>query len=234
LVLTGTMNVAGAPQLGAPAFLLWTGCGDLEVGSTLSSDSDIDSDGGSADTEHLAAFWRGDDRALEAIYRRHARRLLGAARSLVGPAEAESVVQEVFVELIRNEELRRRFTGGSLSGWLAAITRHKSLDHLKRSGRAGAAGARAVAADGDGAADGSGAARAEASPEPRLEARDLLVRFLRDGVPSAQAEFFRRRFLDGRTQVEVAAELNVPRSTLEGWEHRLAEKLRRFIWESSR
>jgi RNA polymerase sigma-70 factor (ECF subfamily) len=229
LVLTGAMTVAGAPQLGAPAFLWWTGCGDLEVGSTLSSDRDIDGDSGPADSEDLAAFWRGDDRALEAIYRRHARLLLGAARSLVGPAEAESVVQEVFVELIRNEELRRRFTGGSLPGWLAAIARHKSLDHLKRSGRPAAAGARAVALDGDGLGAG-----AEASPEPRLEARDLLVRFLKDGVPSGQAEFFRRRFLDGRTQVEVAAELNVPRSTIEGWEHRLAEKLRRFIWESSR
>ena len=39
--------------------------------------------------------------------------------------------------------------------------------------------------------------------------------------------------LDGRTQVEVAAALGIPRSTLEGWEHRLAERLRRFVWESS-
>ena len=71
------------------------------------------------------------------------------------------------------------------------------------------------------------------SPEPRLEARDLLLRFLKTGVPAAQVEFFRRRFLDGQTQVQVAAALGVPRSTLEGWEHRLAERLRRFVWEDT-
>src|SRR5437899_2122915 len=52
----------------------------------------------------LGAFWRGDDPTIEALYRANARRLLGAARSIVGSAEAESVVHEVFVELIRNEE----------------------------------------------------------------------------------------------------------------------------------
>lgn len=169
---------------------------------------------------NLEAFWRGDDPTVEAIYRKHARRLLGAARLIVGAAEAESVVHEVFVELIRNEELRRRFTGGSLGAWLAAIARHKSLEHLRRTGRAPISGE--VPAGG-----------AHTSPEPQLEARNLLMRFLKVGVPEEQAEFFRRRFLDGRTQVEVAAALGIPRSTLEGWEHRLAERLRRFVWESS-
>ena len=168
----------------------------------------------------LGDFWRGDGLAIEAVYRAHARRLLGTARAIVGAAEAESVVHEVFVELIRNEELRRRFTGGSLGAWLAAIARHKSLEHLRRTGRAPISGE--VPAGG-----------AHTSPEPQLEARNLLMRFLKVGVPEEQAEFFRRRFLDGRTQVEVAAALGIPRSTLEGWEHRLAERLRRFVWESS-
>lgn len=174
----------------------------------------------------LETFWRGDTTALEAIYRAHARRLLGTARAVVGPAEAESVVHETFVELIRNQEMRRRFTGGSIEAWLGAIARRKSLEHLRRRSPLLRSGARA-GADAEEVAE-----RPDPSPEPRLEARNLILRFLQASVPEAQREFFRRRFLDGQTQVEVAAALGIPRSTLEGWEHRLAEKLRRFIWEN--
>jgi hypothetical protein len=66
--------------------------------------------------DELAAFWRGEDLAIEAVYRANVGALLAAARLIIGPAEADSVVQEVFVELIRNEALRRRFMGGSISG----------------------------------------------------------------------------------------------------------------------
>jgi len=171
----------------------------------------------------LGLFWSGDEAALAAIYRAHARALLGGARALVGPADAESVVHEVFVELLRNQELRRRFTGGSLVAWLGAIARRKGLEHLRRNGRAPA-----------GPEPASGPSGAiDPSPEPRLEARDFLLRFLKVGVPAEQTEFFQRRFLDGHTQVQVAAALGMPRSTLEGWEHRLAKRLRRFIWEDS-
>jgi RNA polymerase sigma-70 factor (ECF subfamily) len=179
----------------------------------------------------LETFWRGDGAALEAIYRAHARRLLGTARAVVGPAEAESVVHETFVELIRNQELRRRFTGGSLAAWLGAIARHKSLEYLRR--RDHRPRTDVDRSDDASAADVAGE-RADLSPEPRLEARDLLMRFLKVGVPAAQIDFFRRRFLDGQTQLQVAAALGMPRSTLEGWEHRLSEKLRRFIWENTR
>ncbi len=168
----------------------------------------------------LDAFWRGDDHAIEAIYRAHLAALLGAARWVVGPAEAESVVQEVFVELIRNQELRRRFTGGAIASWLGAITRLKALDHRKRAGQPVPASAAPQGAE-------------QPSPEPRVLARDLLQRFLRvEKMSEVQELFFRLRFLDRRTQVEIAGELGVPRSTLEGWEHRFSQRFRRFAGES--
>jgi len=173
------------------------------------------------EADELAGFWRGDKRAIEGLYRAHVSALLVAARFIVGPAEAESVVQEVFVELIRNEELRRRFTGGSVSRWLAAITRLKSLENRKRSGRPPLS----PEAQPDGAT---------ASPEPRLEARDLLERFMSAAILSgAEADFFRRRFVECRTQVQVAVDLKIPRSTLEGWERRLSERFRRFALEGT-
>jgi len=114
----------------------------------------------------LDAFWRGDDASISTIYRAHVRRLLNLARTMVGPAEAESVVQEVFVELIRAADLRRRFTGGSLAAWLGAIARLKSLEHLRRRGPAPrGADARGGAGQTKAAAD----ARPQPSPEPQIE-----------------------------------------------------------------
>ena len=154
---------------------------------------------------------------LERVYRAHRDALLRVAGRLVGRPEAESVIQEVFVELLRNADLRGRFVGGSLGSWLGEITRLKSLEYLRRHGRE-------IPTE-----------RAEAtgsiSPEPHLVARQLVGRFLEARVPEAQRQFFVLRFVEHRTQVETAAALGMPRSTLAGWEHRLAKALRTFILE---
>jgi RNA polymerase sigma factor (sigma-70 family) len=152
---------------------------------------------------------------LAAAYRQHRADLLRVARRMVGVVEAESVIQEVFVELLRNGELRRRFTGGSLGAWLKEITRRKGLEYLRRHGRELPGG-------------GSEAASAVYT-EPHLVARQMIERFLGAHVPQPQRRFFVLRFLEHRTQVEAAAALGLPRSTLEGWEHRLSAALRRFI-----
>ena len=60
-----------------------------------------------------------------------------------------------------------------------------------------------------------------------------MQRFLAAHVPPPQRRFFELRFLERRTQVEVAALLSIPRSTLEGWEHRLSRALRAFVLEAS-
>jgi RNA polymerase sigma-70 factor (ECF subfamily) len=169
----------------------------------------------SADAE-VEAFWAGQIPRLERIYREHRRQLERVATRYVGAAEAESVLQDVFVEVIRSAEMRRRFTGGSLGAWLSEITRRKALEHLRRTRRP-------VPAEGE--------QPASATAEAVLVARDLVQRFVAAHVPSEQHRFFVLRFLERRTQVEVAGELGIPRSTLEGWEHRLTERLRRFVRE---
>ena len=154
---------------------------------------------------------------LAEVYRRYRPGLLRVAGGVVGMVEAESVIQEVFVELLRNAGLRGRFTGGSLRAWLREITRRKGLAYLRRHGR------EIPVETGD-----SGPA---VHTEPHLLARQLVERFLGVHVPPAQRPFFVLRFLEHRTQVEAAAALGMPRSTLEGWEHKLATALRRFILE---
>ena len=165
----------------------------------------------------LEAFHAGHEGVIRAIYVEYGAALLRETCRYAGPAEAESVVHDVFVELLRNRALRAQFVGGALSAWLRQIARLKALEHLRRARRQPPAwlGPEAY------------------SREGTLEARDVLTRFLAAEVPEAQKKFFGMRFLARQTQVEIAAELGIPRSTLEGWEHRLTEKLRAFVVEMS-
>jgi RNA polymerase sigma factor (sigma-70 family) len=153
---------------------------------------------------------------LEGVYRQHWRRLHAIARRIAGPVDADAVIQEVFLALLR-DELRARFVGGDLGAWLGEITRRKALQQLERRGRE---------------QPSESIDRAGDSPEDDLVARELVRRFLDRHVPEAQRSFFELRFLQRRTQVETAAALNVPRSTLEGWEHKLSRALRAFVLEA--
>lgn len=163
----------------------------------------------------LEAFHAGHEGVIRAIYMQHGGALLRATCRYAGPAEAESVVHDVFVELLRNPTLRAQFVGGALTAWLRQIARLKALEHLRRARREPPPDLGPQAHSGEGS----------------LEARDLLTRFLAVEVPERQKQFFGLRFLARRTQVEIAAELGIPRSTLEGWEHRLTRKLRAFVAE---
>jgi RNA polymerase sigma factor (sigma-70 family) len=165
----------------------------------------------------LAAFHAGRPEAVRGVYLEHGAALLRAVSGIAGPAEAEAVVHDVFVELLRNAELRSRFAGGALFAWLRQIARLKGLEHHRRLKRLVPAELPEVGA----------------SPELDLEARDVLERFVAAEVPEKQRPFFGLRFLERCTQVEIAERLGVPRSTLEGWEHALVDKLRTFILEKA-
>src|SRR6185312_8025758 len=133
----------------------------------------------------------------------------------------EGVIRAIYLEhgaaLLRDRALRAQFVGGALAAWLRQIARLKALEHLRRARRQPPAWLGPEAHSGEGT----------------LEARDVLARFLAAEVPEAQKKFFGMRFLARQTQVEIAAQLGIPRSTLEGWEHRLTEKLRAFVVEMS-
>jgi RNA polymerase sigma factor (sigma-70 family) len=165
----------------------------------------------------ISGFHAGHETVIRAIYVEYGAALLRETRRYAGPAEAESVVHDVFVELLRNRGLRSRFVGGALAAWLRQIARLKALEYLRRARRQPPPELQPDAHSGEGG----------------LEARDVLTRFLRAQVPEAQKQFFGMRFLERQTQTEIAAHLGIARSTLEGWEHRLVERLRAFVLESS-
>jgi RNA polymerase sigma factor (sigma-70 family) len=163
----------------------------------------------------LAAFHAGRADVVHGIYVAYGPALLRSVRTIAGPAEAEAVVHDVFVDLLRNAEMRARYRRGALLAWLRQIARFKSLEHRRRTQRLTPGEIPEVGA----------------SPVGDLEARDVLQRFVAKAVPEKQRAFFGLRFFERHTQVEVAERLGLPRSTLEGWEHALLDKLRTFILE---
>jgi RNA polymerase sigma-70 factor (ECF subfamily) len=165
------------------------------------------------DERAVTRFLAGDVVGFEQIVRHYSASIFSLAARLVGPADAEDVVQETFLRAYRGLE---SFRGeSSLKTWLFAIAlnraraRHGTLSRLKalfapRSVRDDVADAL------DDAADPS------AGPEEASLAREQRVR-LRAAIRTLPEEFRTAvilRDLEGLSYQEIAAVLQVPIGTV--------------------
>lgn len=77
-----------------------------------------------------AAFVRGDDDALKAVYEAHGALVYTLCRRALGPDRANDATQEVFLSAWRR---RSSFDPerGSLAGWLVGIARNRAIDELR-------------------------------------------------------------------------------------------------------
>jgi RNA polymerase sigma-70 factor (ECF subfamily) len=84
------------------------------------------------DAALLALVQRGDEYAMAALFDRYSKVVYSVAlRVLRDPASAEDVLQEVFMQIWRNPDSFVA-TRGSLGGWLAVVSRNRSIDALRR------------------------------------------------------------------------------------------------------
>jgi RNA polymerase sigma-70 factor (ECF subfamily) len=84
------------------------------------------------DSSLLAQVLAGEAHAMATLYDRYSRVVYSVALRVLGdPASAEDVLQEVFMQIWRNPD---SFTAarGSLGGWLAIVSRNRSIDILRR------------------------------------------------------------------------------------------------------
>jgi RNA polymerase sigma-70 factor, ECF subfamily len=84
------------------------------------------------DSSLLVLVQKGDDQAMASLYSRYSKLVYSVAlRVLRDPAAAEDVLQEVFMQIWRNPD---SFTAarGSLGGWLAIVSRNRSIDTIRR------------------------------------------------------------------------------------------------------
>src|SRR6202051_1008517 len=80
----------------------------------------------------LALVERGDESAMATLFDRYSKVVYSVAlRVLRDPAAAEDVLQEIFMQIWRNPDSFIA-TRGSLGGWVAVVSRNRSIDPLRR------------------------------------------------------------------------------------------------------
>jgi RNA polymerase sigma-70 factor (ECF subfamily) len=77
----------------------------------------------------IAAAAGGDRSAFGELYSRYARMVHGILLARVPPADAEDLVQDVFVSAMRRLGVLR--TAAAFKGWLAAIARNRAIDYFR-------------------------------------------------------------------------------------------------------
>jgi len=154
---------------------------------------------------------------MEACYREHFATVERAVGLILGDADRETVIHELFSQLLALAELRRSFEGGSLGAWLTTVARHRAIDFARRLGRE-------VSVGNADSTSGSSESWADA-----VEARLLIERFRQDWLPPDWRGVFELRFLQALPQREAASRLSLHRTTLAYREIRIRRLLRRFL-----
>lgn len=164
---------------------------------------------GVGDDELAVRARAGDERAFEALYRRWSGRVLRFAQRRLGErAEAEDVVQEVFLALHRglgSYEGRSRF-----GTWLLGIAHHLTCRAQRRRSRRSLVPL-------DGLRSELPALRTPSSAEARFDARRALERCadaMAEAATPTQREVFRLVVTEGRTAEAAARELRRPAGTV--------------------
>jgi len=86
----------------------------------------------SQDAPWLERFHAGEREVIEGCYRDHFRVVENAVGQVLRGADKETVIHEVFLQLMSRAELRRGFSGGGFSAWLATVARHQAIDFWRR------------------------------------------------------------------------------------------------------
>jgi RNA polymerase sigma-70 factor (ECF subfamily) len=176
------------------------------------------------DEELWSQLKRGDPKALEALYDRHAPAVMAVARRLAhDPSLAEEIVQDVFTRLWTTTSFDPGL--GRFDHWVATIARRVAIDHLRRTKR------RADVPD-------SERVYAERGTDDQTPRRDpvgteLEGRALRRDLETALRTLRREEtviiemaYFQGFTLSEIAERLDVPLGTVKTRLHHALRSLR--------
>lgn len=153
----------------------------------------------------------GETRALEDCYAGLGPLVLSYLRRYIPPADAEDVLQQVFLEVWRSSA--RYDASRSLEAWVLGIARHRAIDHLRR--------------------------RRDVVPISDLhelvgdDGRDTVDRFVWAAevrgalqlLPAEQREALELAYFSDCTQREISVRLGVPLGTVKA---RMARGMRRL------
>jgi RNA polymerase sigma-70 factor (ECF subfamily) len=154
------------------------------------------------DATLLAQVRTGNEPAMASLFDRYSKIVYSVAlRVLRDPAAAEDVLQEIFMQVWRNPDgfVASR---GSLGGWLAVVSRNRSIDALRRKRPTEDIDDIALASDYN-LAD-------EAERNNMMEKAKIVIHQL----PAEQRKTLEMAFFDGLTHSEIAEMTGDPLGTV--------------------
>lgn len=198
-----------------------------------------------ASGERLAAFRAGDRAVLTAVYRCYVKDVAilvqrgftldrgsgGRVLGLHSVEEQRDVVQEVFLRAFQEKARHSYQADQPYRPWLLRIAKNLMIDRLRKSGRE-------ILAPGGGGDDSPDIDELCEKNEPvapygegDVDGRRLheaTQAFLAQAAPE-QAQFVRLRFMEGKSQAEVAALLDITRRRVRTEEVRARDALRDWL-----
>jgi RNA polymerase sigma-70 factor (ECF subfamily) len=160
------------------------------------------------DVELMRRIAGGDEAALVELLQRYSSTLMSLATRILGnPADAEEVLQEVFVHAW-NRASSYDPGRSSVSTWLVLISRSRSIDRL-RSRRVVERTSEAVRMENPSSHESPGAARNVLV----VERRKRVAGAMRD-LPEEQRQVLELAYYQGLTQSEIALATGIPLGTV--------------------
>ncbi len=177
-----------------------------------------------------------DARALEILYDRHSRRCYSlAVRIMNNPAEAEEVVQEVFLKLWQRPQSFDQQRGRFIT-WLLSVVHHRCIDELRHNQRMLPRNIRFDAEDGEDLLDRQ-PSRQKGPEEVTWESfQRTAIRNAMSRLSTTQRRVIELGYFGGMTQQEMAAVLCEPLGTIKTRVRLAMQKLRLMLeadgWEN--
>lgn len=154
------------------------------------------------DASLLALVQRGDEQAMASLFDRYSKVVYSVAlRVLRDPASAEDVLQEIFMQIWRSPD-GFIATRGSLGGWLAVVSRNRSIDALRRKRPTESVDDVALSSPGN---------------LSELAERNIMIARAREVIvllPTEQRKTLEMAFFDGLTHSEIAEMTGDPLGTV--------------------
>jgi RNA polymerase sigma-70 factor, ECF subfamily len=180
------------------------------------------------DLELHERLLRGDRNAFEDLYRRYASQAYGLAYRVTRQQNlAQDVVHDAFLALWRAPEAYDR-ARGSFRTFFLSMVHHRGVDLVRREQRLRARTERAANLEPPADEDPAD----EVTEAGYLAVRRKEVREALTALPDPQRQVLEMAYLDGKTQVQIAEELQIPLGTVKTRTLAALRKLRVALLET--